>query len=79
MLTSDRRTADLTTAGRLRTQHAVVGIDGGGSKTEAVIMDAHQQVIGEGLAGASIPCASVLPTRRPRSGKQSTKLASWLR
>ena len=55
MLTSDRRTADLTTAGRLRTPHAVVGIDGGGSKTEAVIMDAHQQVIGEGLAGASNP------------------------
>ncbi|HKE58753.1 MAG TPA: BadF/BadG/BcrA/BcrD ATPase family protein, partial [Pyrinomonadaceae bacterium] len=55
MLTPDRRTADLTTAARLRAQHAVVGIDGGGTKTEAVIMDAHQQVIGEGLAGASNP------------------------
>jgi N-acetylglucosamine kinase-like BadF-type ATPase len=55
MLTSDRRTADLTTARRLRAKHAVVGVDGGGSKTEAVIMDANQQVIGEGLAGASNP------------------------
>ena len=28
-------------------------MDGGGTKTEAVILDAHQQVIGEGLAGPS--------------------------
>src|SRR5262245_1225262 len=55
MLSSERRTADLTPPRRLRGQHAVVGVDGGGTKTEAVIMDAHQQVIGEGLAGASNP------------------------
>jgi N-acetylglucosamine kinase-like BadF-type ATPase len=32
-----------------------VGVDGGGSKTEAVIMDADQRVIGEGRAGPSNP------------------------
>src|SRR5215212_8160436 len=37
------------------TQNSVVGVDGGGTKTEAVIMDANQQVIGEGLAGPSNP------------------------
>ena len=37
------------------TQNSVVGVDGGGTKTEAVILDAHQQVIGEGLAGPSNP------------------------
>ena len=37
------------------TQNSVVGVDGGGTKTEAVIIDAQQQVIGEGLAGPSNP------------------------
>src|ERR671927_1662730 len=37
------------------TQNSVVGVDGGGSKTEAVILDANQQVIGQGLAGPSNP------------------------
>jgi N-acetylglucosamine kinase-like BadF-type ATPase len=39
----------------LHTQNSVVGVDGGGTKTEAVIMDAQQSVIGEGLAGPSNP------------------------
>src|SRR5215216_4682091 len=34
---------------------SVVGVDGGGSKTEAVIIDADQRVIGEGRAGPSNP------------------------
>jgi N-acetylglucosamine kinase-like BadF-type ATPase len=54
-VSTERRTGDLTPARRLHTQHSVVGVDGGGTKTEAVIMDAHQQVIGEGLAGPSNP------------------------
>ena len=54
-MTTERRTADLSPAGRLHTQNSVVGVDGGGTKTEAVIMDAHQRVIGEGLAGPSNP------------------------
>jgi len=37
------------------TQNSVVGVDGGGTKTEAVIIDANQQVIGAGLAGPSNP------------------------
>jgi N-acetylglucosamine kinase-like BadF-type ATPase len=54
-VTTERRTADLARARRLHTQNSVVGVDGGGTKTEAVIMDANQQVIGEGLAGPSNP------------------------
>src|SRR5215213_4592522 len=37
------------------TQNPVVGVDGGGTKTEAVIIYSNQQVIGEGLAGPSNP------------------------
>ncbi len=40
---------------RLRSQYSVVGVDGGGTKTDAVIMDANQRVIGEGRAGPSNP------------------------
>jgi len=52
---TERRTADIVTARRLNTQHSVVGVDGGGTKTEAVIMDANQRVIGEGRSGPSNP------------------------
>ena len=54
-MTTERGTADLSPARRLHTQNSVVGVDGGGTKTEAVVMDAHQRVIGEGLAGPSNP------------------------
>jgi N-acetylglucosamine kinase-like BadF-type ATPase len=54
-VSSERRTADLSTARRLHSQNSVVGVDGGGTKTEAVIMDAQQRVIGEGLSGPSNP------------------------
>lgn len=33
----------------------MVGVDGGGTKTEAVIIDASQRIMGEGRAGASNP------------------------
>lgn len=33
----------------------MVGVDGGGTKTEAVVLDANLRVIGEGLAGPSNP------------------------
>jgi len=39
----------------VRAQHSVVGVDGGGTKTEAVIMDSDLRVIGEGKAGPSNP------------------------
>jgi N-acetylglucosamine kinase-like BadF-type ATPase len=54
-VSSERRTADLSPARRLHTQNSVVGVDGGGTKTEAVIMDAKHRVIGEGRAGPSNP------------------------
>lgn len=54
-MTTDPRTADVLTAHRMRTQNSVVGVDGGGTKTEAVIIDKNQLVIGEGMAGASNP------------------------
>ena len=54
-MSTEGRTADLSPARRLHTQNSVVGVDGGGTKTEAVIMDAQQRVIGEGLAGPSNP------------------------
>jgi glucosamine kinase len=54
-LSADRRTNDLLTARRLRAQHSVVGVDGGGTKTEAVVLDSNQRVIGEGRAGPSNP------------------------
>jgi len=54
-VSADRRTSDLLTARRLRAQHSVVGVDGGGTKTHAVILDSNQRVIGEGRAGPSNP------------------------
>src|SRR5712691_2526130 len=55
MLSTERRSADYLTARRLRSQNTVIGIDGGGTKTEAVIMDANHRVLGEGFAGPSNP------------------------
>jgi N-acetylglucosamine kinase-like BadF-type ATPase len=55
MLRPEQRATDLLASGRLRAQHPVVGVDGGGTKTEAVIMDTSQRVIGEGRAGPSNP------------------------
>ncbi len=55
-MSTERRTAtDLSSARRLHSQNSVVGVDGGGSKTEAVIMDVNQRVIGDGRAGPSNP------------------------
>ena len=54
-MTIEPRTADLVSARRIQTQNSVVGVDGGGTKTEAVIMDAALRVIGEGRSGPSNP------------------------
>jgi N-acetylglucosamine kinase-like BadF-type ATPase len=43
------------TARRVRSRSAVVGVDGGGSKTHAVIVDAEGQILGEGSSGPSNP------------------------
>lgn len=55
MVTSERRSSDVSTARRLRSRNAVVGVDGGGSKTHAAIVDADGQVLGEGTSGPSNP------------------------
>jgi len=54
-VTTERRTTDLLNTRRVRAQHSVVGVDGGGTKTEAVIMDSDLRVIGEGRSGPSNP------------------------
>lgn len=55
MVTSDRRSPNFLTTRTSATRRAVVGVDGGGTKTEAVILDARDQVLGEGTAGPSNP------------------------
>lgn len=55
MVTNDRRQPDFLSTRRPAPRRAVVGVDGGGTKTHAVILDADFEVIGEGLAGASNP------------------------
>ncbi len=55
MVTSEHRSPDVLTARRLRSRTAVVGVDGGGSKTHAVIVDANERTMGEGTSGPSNP------------------------
>lgn len=42
-------------AQRLRARSVVAGVDGGGTKTDAVILDIHDHVLGQGRSGASNP------------------------
>lgn len=55
MITSEPRSAKFLTTRRAATRRAVVGVDGGGTKTQAVILDVNFAVLGEGLAGPSNP------------------------
>ncbi|HVQ40084.1 MAG TPA: BadF/BadG/BcrA/BcrD ATPase family protein, partial [Pyrinomonadaceae bacterium] len=55
MVTSERRKASFLTTQRVASRRAVVGVDGGGTKTQAVILDANFAILGEGLAGPSNP------------------------
>ncbi len=55
MVTSDSRQGGFLSPRRAASKRAVVGVDGGGTKTQAVILDAEFKVLGEGLAGASNP------------------------
>lgn len=55
MVTTERRQADFLSTRRSASRRAVVGVDGGGTKTQAVILDANFAVLGEGLAGPSNP------------------------
>jgi len=55
MISSERRSSDVLTGRRLRSRTAVVGVDGGGSKTHAVVVGDDGLVLGEGTSGASNP------------------------
>ena len=55
MVTTERRQADLLSTRRPASRRAVVGVDGGGTKTQAVVLDANFAVLGEGFAGPSNP------------------------
>ena len=55
MVTADKRQADFLSTRARASRRAVVGVDGGGSKTHAVILNADYAILGEGVAGASNP------------------------
>jgi len=55
MVTTERRQRDFLSTRRSSSRRAVVGVDGGGTKTQAVILDANSVVLGEGFAGPSNP------------------------
>jgi len=55
MVTTERRKASFLTTQLVASRRAVVGVDGGGTKTHAVILDANFAILGEGLAGPSNP------------------------
>jgi N-acetylglucosamine kinase-like BadF-type ATPase len=55
MVTSESRQSNFPATRRPASRRAVVGVDGGGSKTHAVILDADSAILGEGLAGPSNP------------------------
>src|SRR6185503_1169497 len=55
MVTTDRRQAGFATPRRPPLRRAVVGVDGGGTKTRAVILASDFSILGEGLSGASNP------------------------
>jgi N-acetylglucosamine kinase-like BadF-type ATPase len=54
-VTNERSSGDLLNVRRGRAQNLVIGVDGGGTKTEAVILDSDFSVLGEGRAGPSNP------------------------
>jgi N-acetylglucosamine kinase-like BadF-type ATPase len=54
-MVTERRQAGFASARRPPSRRAVVGVDGGGTKTRAVILGSDFRVLGEGLSGASNP------------------------
>ena len=55
MVTTETRKPSFLTTQRGVSRRAVVGVDGGGTKTQAVILDVNFAIIGEGFAGPSNP------------------------
>ncbi len=54
-MVTDRRKPGLLSMPKSGVRRPVVGVDGGGTKTHAVILDANFSIVGEGVAGASNP------------------------
>jgi glucosamine kinase len=54
-MVEDRRKQGLLSMPRPALRRAVVGVDGGGTKTHAAILDSNFNVVGEGFAGPSNP------------------------
>ncbi len=50
-----REPPNFVTSQQIRPRELVLGVDGGGTKTRAVIIDAGQKSLGEGIAGPSNP------------------------
>ena len=55
MVDSERRTKELLRVRQLRSSKLFVGVDGGGTKTHAVVVDDSDRVLGEGTTGPSNP------------------------
>lgn len=55
MVTTERSKPSFLTTHRPHSRRAVVGVDGGGTKTQAVILDVNLAILGEGFAGPSNP------------------------
>src|SRR5215472_2355323 len=55
MVNVEQRTTDLLSPRPARTRRVFLGVDGGGTKTLAVVMDEENGVLGEGAAGPSNP------------------------
>jgi N-acetylglucosamine kinase-like BadF-type ATPase len=52
---TDAKLANYMSPRRIHGRELVLGVDGGGTKTRAIITDAKQRVVGEGTAGPSNP------------------------
>ncbi|HKO60275.1 MAG TPA: BadF/BadG/BcrA/BcrD ATPase family protein [Pyrinomonadaceae bacterium] len=55
MVSGERRNAGYLPSHQRAARRAVLGVDGGGTKTHAVILDMDLEVIGDGMAGPSNP------------------------
>ncbi len=55
MVTTEKTQPSFLATRRPASRRAVVGVDGGATKTQAVILDANFAILGEGLAGPSNP------------------------
>ncbi|HKO97988.1 MAG TPA: BadF/BadG/BcrA/BcrD ATPase family protein [Pyrinomonadaceae bacterium] len=54
-MATDRRKPGVFSIPKSGVRRPVVGVDGGGTKTHAVILDSNFSIVGEGVAGASNP------------------------